>query len=157
LQHYLDHQYNIRVHESLNGQSPNERWNIDPRPLLFPQNEDELRSFFVITDGRSVSADHVIKYGGLEYEAPRGLGHSRVEVHRRVLTGELFLVHEGRVVRLQLVDKAANARTKRERGFETPVNGEGVPRTAAAAAFDRDYGPVVDSLGGFIPPTKKEK
>jgi hypothetical protein len=157
LQHYLDNQYNPRGHESLGGQSPNERWNADPRPLRFPQNEDELRSFFVVSEGRSVSADHVIRFGGLEYEAPRGLGHSKVQVHRRVLTGELFLVHQGRTVRLQPVDKAANAKTKRSRRSQTPVSGEGVPRTAAADAFDRDFGPVVDSLGGFVSPMKKEK
>ena len=157
LQHYLDHQYNLRGHESLGRQSPNDRWNVDPRPLRFPQDEDELQSFFVVTEGRTVSADHVIRYGGLEYEAPRGLGHSKVQVHRQVLTGELFLVHEGRTVRLQPVDKAANARTKRSQGPQIPVNGEGVPRTAASDAFDGDFGPVVDSLGGFVPPTKKEK
>ena len=156
LMHYLDRQYNLRPHESLGGQSPNQRWDADPRPLRFPRDEDELRSLFVVTEGRSVSPDHVIRYDGLEYEAPRGLGHSKVEVHRRVLNGELFLVHDGRVVRLQPVDKTANARSARARRLETPVNGEGVPRSAAAAAFDRDYGAVVDSQGGFIPPTKEK-
>ena len=157
LQHYLDQQYNLRVHESLDGKSPNECWNADPRPLRFPQDEDELRSFFVVTEGRTVSADHVIRYDGLQYEAPRGTGRSRVQVHRRVLSGELFLVHEGRTVRLQPVDKAANARAKRSGNPQTPVNGEGVPRTAATSAFERDFGPVVDSQGGFVPPTNQEK
>lgn len=157
LQHYLDQQYNPRGHESLGGQSPNDCWNADPRPLRFPQDEDELRSFFVVTEGRTVSADHVIKYDGLEYEAPRGTGRAKVQVHRRVLSGDLFLVHEGRTVRLQPVDKVANAKAKRSGAPQKPVNGEGVPRTASSSAFDRDYGPVVDSQGGFVPPTTEEK
>lgn len=157
LAHYLG-QYNGWPHESLDGRSPAERWEADPRPLRFPEGDDELRSYFVATEGRTVSKDHVIKYGSVEYEAPRGLGGSRVEVHRKVLDGELYIVHDGRALRLQPVNQLENARSRRARRAETTaaVAGEAVPRTAATIAFDRDYGPCVDHEGGFVPPRNKE-
>lgn len=157
LDHYLG-QYNRWPHESLDGQCPGERWDADPRPLRFPENDDELRDFFVVTETRSVSKDHVIKYDGAQYEAPRGLGDSKVEVHRKVLDAELFIIHEGKALRLHLLDREANARDRRARQLdpETPVTGEGVPRTAASIAFDKDLGPLVDHEGGFIPPDKEE-
>jgi putative transposase len=157
LAHFLG-QYNHWPHESLDGECPAARWDADPRPLCFPEDDQKLRAAFVIREGRSVSKDHVIKYGGLEYEAPRGLGGSSVEVHRNALTGELWLVHDGRIFRLQPLDPARNARDRRERPKEpeTPVSGEAVPRTAATIAYDRDHGPVVDKDGGFVPPRRKE-
>lgn len=160
LDHYLG-QYNHWPHEALSAECPAARWDADPRPLCFPEDDRRLDASFVITEGRSVSKDHVIKYGSLEYEAPRGLGGSSVEVHRNVLSGELWLVHDGRTVRLQPLDRVANARDRRRRTNEpereTPVSGEAVPRTAATIAYDRDHGPVVDKDGGYLPPRNKEK
>ena len=158
LGHYLG-QYNSWPHESLDNQCPAERWDADPRPLRFPEDDDELRSSFIITEVRSVSKDHVIKYNGIEYEAPRGLGGSKVEIHRKILfDDELFIMHDGRALKLHPVDRQANARDKRSRHHcsETPVSGEGVPRTAATIAFNRDHGPLVDHEGGFIEPDKEK-
>jgi hypothetical protein len=145
-------------HESLDGQTPAARWEADRQSLRFPEDDDELRNYFVVTEGRTVSKDHVIQYGGLDYEAPRGLGGSRIEVHRRVLDGELYLLHDGRAVRLQPVDRQANARSGRARQLEPviPASGEGVPRTAATIAFNRDHGPLVDAEGGFKPPERED-
>lgn len=157
LSHYLG-QYNSWPHESLNGQCPAEQWDADPRSLRFPEDDDELRSYFIITETRLVSKDHVIKYNSVEYEAPRGLGGSKVAVHRKILESEIFIVHNGRALRLHPVDRQANARDRRSphHSVETPVTGEGVSRTAATIAFDRDYGPLVDHEGGFISPDKEK-
>jgi transposase InsO family protein len=157
LDHFLG-QYNRRPHESLAGQCPTERWDADPRALRFPESDDELRELFVVTDSRQVSKDHVIRFDGGEYEAPRGLGGSSVVVHRRLLDQELFIIHDGRALRLHPVDREANARGRRacRDQPETPATGEGVPRTAATLAFDADHGPVVDREGGFIAPEKEK-
>jgi len=157
LDHYLSRQYNQRPHESLEGQSPAARWDADPRPLRWPEPE-ALRRCFLISEGRTVSKDHVIRQGGDFYEVPRGLGRCRVTIHRDVLTGELFLLHQGRTLRLHRLDREANARSGRgrARSAQTPVTGEGVARTAAMLAYDHDLGPVVDNEGGFIPPGKEK-
>ncbi len=148
LQHYLEH-YNDRPHESLDGQTPRERWQADPRELCFPDSEEQLASRFVVTDERRVSKDHVIQYGGVDYEAPRGLAEQKVLVHRQVLSGELSVRLGERFVRLHPVDLARNARDRRgQRPAEPPARVAPV-KTAATLAFEADHAPIVDADGGF--------
>lgn len=148
LRHYLE-RYNDRPHESLGGQPPRQRWEADEQPLCFPESERELGSRFVVTDERRVSKDHVIQYDGALYEAPKGLGGQKVLVHRQVLTGELSVPVDERLVRLHPVDLARNARDRRgHRPAEEPAPVAPV-KTAATLAFERDHAPVVDADGGF--------
>jgi len=148
LQHYLEY-YNDRPHESLDGQTPRQRWHADPRELSFPASEAQLASRFVVTDERRVSKDHVIQYGGVDYEAPRGLAEQKVLVHRHVLSGELSVISGERLVRLHPVDLARNARDRRgQRPVEPPARVAPV-KTAATLAFEADHTPVVDADGGF--------
>jgi transposase InsO family protein len=152
LRHFLFEQYNNRPHESLGGQTPNERWNADERALRFPEDKASLREGFVLTESRKVTKDHVISYEGQKYEVPRGLSRQWVDVRRQVLTGELSLLHEGRIVRLQplnLEDNAKNKRTFRKENDE-PVRGDAVPKTAATMAFERDFQPMVSPIGDFV-------
>ncbi|MBX3246037.1 MAG: DDE-type integrase/transposase/recombinase [Myxococcales bacterium] len=149
LRHFLQHRYNDTPHESLEGQTPRERWLADARELVFPKSADELAESFIVTESRRVSNDHVIQYAGAQYEVPRGLARQKVHVRRHVFTGELSLLHQGRIVTLHPVDLAANARARRgeRRAQEThecpPI------KTAAQLAYERDHGPIVDSDGGF--------
>lgn len=152
LRHFLFTQYNTWPHESLGLKTPGERWGADERALRFPSGVDELREHFVITEARKVSRDHIIKYKGGQYEVPRGLAGEWVDVRRQVLTGELFILHDGRPLRLFPVDLAANAKTKRARhkvNDDGPVPGDAVPKTAATLAFERDFLPLIGPDGGF--------
>jgi transposase InsO family protein len=152
LRHFLFDQYNNRPHESLGLKTPNECWSADERPLRFPESVAKLREHFVVTEARKVSKDHIIKYGGELYEAPRGLGGEWIDVRRGVLTGEISVLHYGRLVRLHPVDLAANAKTQRAHARidnDEPVPGDAVPKTAATMAFERDFAPLVGPDGGF--------
>lgn len=156
LRHFLFDQYNHRPHESLGQDTPSQRWNADERPLRFPASIDDLDKHFVVTEARKVSKDHIVKYGGELYEVPRGLGGEWIDVRRQVLTGELSILHDGRLVRLHPVDLAANAKDRRgarKPEDEAPVPGDAVPKTAATLAFERDFFPLVGPDGGF---NKKE-
>ena len=155
LSHYLE-RYNQTPHESLDHDTPRMRWEADARALRFAWNEAELRSRFVITEERRVSNDHVIKFGGLLYEAPRGLARQKVLVHRRVLGGadqiaplHLSVVHDERMVRLHPVDLAANARGGRGRRAEQELPEVAPVKTAATVAFEREHAPLVGPDGGF--------
>jgi len=151
LQHFLDHDYNERPHESLSQDTPRQRWEADTQALDFPDDEDDLWRRFLVTESRKVSADHVIKHGGKLWEAPRGLARSSVEVQRHVLSGRLYVPHRGRLVRLHELDPHANATDRRGyHGDDKPLSGEGVPITAATWAFRRDLSPVTGPDGGFI-------
>lgn len=152
LRHFLFEQYNNRPHESLGGQTPNERWDADERELRFPENVASLREGFILTESRKVSKDHVISYDGQKYEVPRGLGGQWIDVRRQVLTGELSLLHDGRIVRLHPLDLAANAKDKRAARMrnDEPVRGDAVPKTAATLAFENDFQPIVGPNGDFF-------
>lgn len=148
LRHYLQ-RYNDTPHETLNGDTPRQRWE-QGRPLRFPDDEDDLYRRFVVRQPRKVSTDHVIKMDGRLWEAPRGLGDSWVEVVRHVLDGRLWVLHEGRMVELAELDPTANATDRRAAGHaDRPVASEGVPTTAADLAFAQDFRPLVDPEGGF--------
>lgn len=149
LRHFCD-RYNDQPHEGLGGDTPRQRWEAG-RPLRFPDDEADLYRRFVIREPRTVSSDHVIQHGGIDWEAPRGMADQVVEVIRHVLDGRLFVAHRGEVVQLHRVDLAANATSRR--GYSAdhrPLVGEGIPTTAAALAFARDLAPVVGPDGGFI-------
>jgi len=152
LRHFLDRDYNDRPHETLGGDTPRQRWQAG-RALRFPDDEAKLRASFVVREQRLVSADHVIQYGGKLWEAPRGLARQRVELIRHVLDHDLYVQHRGKLVALHLLDVHANATDRR--GYprdNDPLDGEGVPTTAAGLAFRQDFGPIVGPDGGFDDP-----
>ena len=152
LRHYLEDDYNSRPHETLELDTPRQRWEAG-RPLRFPDDDADLRRRFLVREQRLVSADHVIQYGGELWEAPRGLAKQRVEVVRHVLDGHLHVQHRGELVRLHLVDVHANATDRRGYpGDNKPLESEGLSQTAATIAFKRDFGPVVGRDGGFSDP-----
>jgi len=166
LRHFLHHQYNLRPHESLDGQTPAVRWDGDARPLRFHAGgENELRAKFVVTEERLVSKDNVISFRKVDYEVPRGHARQRLLVHHQLLDGAVLVLHEGRFVRLYPVDLAANAVARRARvvtppSGEIPAPGEpgGPPpaRSAATLAFERDFGPLVGPDGGFPAATQPD-
>jgi len=148
LQHFCE-QYNDQPHEGLDGDTPRQRWEAG-RPLRFPDAEADLYRCFVVRELRTVSNDHVIQHGGTDWEAPRGMAGDKVEVIRHVLDGRLFVVHHGEVVQLHRLDLAANATDRRGYPMDhRPLDGEGLPTTAAALAFARDMAPIVGPDGGF--------
>ena len=157
LQHFLHEQYNRRPHESLDGQTPEQRWQADSQPLRFPSSETDLRERFFVTETRRVSNDHVISFEGTAYEVPRGHATTRATLRRAVLDDSLYVLHQGQWTRLHPVDLTANAYARRARpGATAPDDDQGPPPvpTAACHAFDRDFGPVVTTDGGCPEPTR---
>jgi transposase InsO family protein len=143
LRHYVDYQYNVREHESLDGMSPLARWDADERPLRFPRDQEDLRSRFLVTEARHVSSDNTVSVDGVCYEVPRGHARDRIELRRQTLDGSIWAPHEGRLVRLHPVDLAQNAEAHRASPPAPSADDQQEPPlTAAAMAFDRDFGPL---------------
>jgi len=165
LRHYVHRQYGLHPHESLDGRTPAACWDADERPLRFPASEELLRSKFVATELRTVSGDNVLSFDGTAWEVPRGHAGKRVRVHRQLLDDALFVLHDGRFVRLHPVDLAGNA-VDRRAPRQAPAAAQPAPgepdgpapaRSAATLAFDRDFGPVVGPDGGFAATTDEEE
>jgi transposase InsO family protein len=156
LRHWLLEVYNRSPHEFLDGRTPEERFLSDERPLRLPESEQDLASRFVVTAKRTVSNDHVIPFDGIDYEVPTGHAGERIEVCRQVLTGRLFVLHRGQLVQIHPVDLAENAKSRRARKAdeEPPAH---PTRGAGDIAFHNDFGPVVDSDGGFTDTHGKER
>jgi len=156
LEHFLDRQYNLRPHEFLEGLAPLARWDADTRALRFPESEQAVDDKLVVTESRSVSADNVLPVDGVDYEVPRGHAKTSIDVRRNLISGALFVQHDGHLVQLHPVDLAANAIARRASPkAPAPNDDEGCPRTAAAIAFERDFGPVLGPDGGCLPPNPK--
>lgn len=143
LRHYIEHDYNVSGHESLDDISPAACWDADERALRFPRDQEDLRSRFLVTESRRVSTDNVVSVEGVLYEMPRGHARDRIELRRQTLDGSLWAPHDGRLVRLAPVDLAQNAEDRRASPSPSHADDRREPPvTAAAMAFDRAFGPV---------------
>ena len=161
LRHFLREIYNHAPHESLDGDTPHQRFIADTKALRLPESDAELRQRFVVHEHRRVSNDHIVQFDGVDYEMPRGHAGERVVLHRRVLDGTLAALHDGRLVELAPVDVVQNAHSRRARpGTGSAEPPEPIIRSAADLAFQRAHRPVVGKDGGFSethPKQKKDK
>jgi putative transposase len=150
LLHYLHSQYARTPHQSLDGQTPEQRWNSDPRSLSFPQDRAWLEERFVTTFERSVSKDNVIPYEGTDYEVPRGHAGTEICVYKNLLRDTLAVHHEERLVAIHPVDLVANTYSRRARAAQSAAPVEPpIVQTAAQLAFQAEFAPLVDNTGGY--------
>ena len=152
LVHYAEQIYAQQPHESLGGDSPQQRFSSDPRPLRWPENHQSLRAMFEICINRRVSNDHVVSIDAIDYEMPRGYRGQNVTLLRRLLDGTIGFVHEGKQINLLPVNHAANARAPRAKDQNDDEPQSVPPNTAADISFQRAFAPIVDADGGFTDP-----
>lgn len=159
LRHYLSEQYNLTPHESLKKQKPWDCFHNDAKSLRFAHNHDQLRQSFVLYTQRRVSFDNVVSFKGQSYEVARGYAGTRVMLCRNVLDNSVSMIHNGRLVKVSPVDLNANARDRRAsaKGEQDSNERGSLPKSCAQMAFERDYGPVVDSDGGLTRQINTEK
>lgn len=149
LRHYFEKQYATRIHESLGGQTPSQRFHADSRALRFPEDRESLRQKFQVWLKRRVSTDHVVSIDSVPYEMPRGYAGRRVQLQRHLLDGTIRFVHDAEIIVLKVVDLQANAHAPRGRGEREDPPRAMPPQTAAEIAFRRDFGSLLDVDGGF--------
>jgi len=150
LLHYTEQVYAHRVHESLAGSTPWQRFSEDPKALRMAADRASLEAKFEIWVKRRVSSDHVASLGSVAYEMPRGYAGQRVVLRRQLIRGTLAFLHEGRLIELKPVDLAQNAHSQRARGqAPLPDTQPILPPSSAELAHRRHFGAVVDSDGGF--------
>jgi len=154
LRHDLHEVYNHLPHEGLDKATPQQRWDECPRELRPVEDESQLVKAFTMTEERLVSNDHVISYEGTKYEVPRGHAKERITLFRRILEGDaLYVVHDGRTIRLHPVDTYHNATSPRGQSHSTKTDDREPQKTASTYAFERAYGPVENN----DPNDKEEK
>jgi transposase InsO family protein len=153
LMHYIEAIYAHCPHESLDGDTPWHRFQADPRPLDRRDEKDQLRAHFGVWVERRVTNDHTVSVDSVDYETPRGYAGLTIKLRRGVLDGTLGMLHEGKLITLAPVDLAGNARARRASNVGPSPDqamGRTTPLTTAAdLEFRREFGPIVDSDGGF--------
>jgi len=158
----LDHDrklYNHLPHESLDGDTPYFRFVGSERPLRPIPSEDWLADKFTLSIKRRVSNDHVVRYGGMQWEVPRGHVGEKIRVYRRLLETEaLYVAHKGRLVRLHPVDLAFNATSGRAKSPTAQPTSEKTPaRSASVLDFERTYPSMLGPDGGFDDDSTQEE
>jgi len=150
LRHYLHERYNQTPHESLNSQTPWERFHTDSQRLCPKENLPMLKQAFVIPYHRKVSGDNIIKLKGNAYEMPAGYAKQKVIIHYNVLEPAVTFNHQGREIILHLVDLHANAVRKPTPKSAKHPNTTGTPvKSSAQMSFEHAYRPIIDKDGGY--------
>ncbi len=159
LHHDLFEVYNHLPHEALGDRTPHEVFHGSSRPLRPAKSAQWLQECFTLPVERTVSADHVVKFGGELWEVPRGLARLTIDVHRRLLEGPdaLYVVHEERLVRLHRLDPHLNATSGRAEAITEPAPPAHAPRTASMQRFDHDHSSMLAPDGGYVDLDPKEE
>lgn len=107
--------YNLSVHSSLKGKSPQERFFSEPERIRrLPQ--ERLDTDFLLELERRVSADSVVSIGNVEYEVDMRFARRRIRLRHSPGMEEVYVAEpDGRLVPVRLLNKQENASVKRER------------------------------------------
>jgi len=154
LNHWLREVYNHTPHESLDGETPAQRFHRDTRDLDLPPDRAWLDAQFLTTEQRTVSGDHVVSLDGLLYEVPQDC-RGRITLTRHLLKGRLTVCSQGRDVEIHPLDPTHNAFDRRARPPRAETPSPQTPTaTPAERAFDDDFAPLVGP-GGDYPDTEE--
>lgn len=148
LTHYIGEVYNKTGHESLDQDTPQQRWLADSRALT-PISDEAINVAFTLSIRRHVSADHVVSIDSIDYETPAGYAGQWIELRRALLTGAVEMLHQERLIRLHPVDPQANARDQRGARDAAPEAVGSAPPSAAEIAYGQDHPSLLDATGGF--------
>lgn len=156
IQHYLDEDYNNRIHESLNKKTPNEVFFSDERKLRIIADTSLYESSFIMQYSRKVSKDQIVSLFGMSYEMPNGYAMRRVNIFHNTLTDRIFIFHDNASVTLKVVDLALNALSRRS-SPPSPNTTKIIPNTAASMRFNQTFNKAIDDFGNYISPTNEEQ
>ena len=107
--------YNKRIHSSLNGLSPQERFFSEPELIKRLPDETIEKSFLLELD-RTVSADCVILINQTEYEVDYRFAKQRITIRFSPDLSEIYVVEaDGSLSPIHLLNKHDNSYVKRDK------------------------------------------
>ena len=107
--------YNQRVHSSLNGKSPQERFFSEPK-LIKRLSDEQIEQSFLLEIERRVSADSVIIIGHVEYEVDYRFAKQRITLRYTPDMKRIFVVeNDGSLTPIRLLNKQENSMIKRDK------------------------------------------
>jgi transposase InsO family protein len=107
--------YNQRVHSSLNGKSPEERFFSEPE-YIRRISDEQIESSFLLEIERRVSADSVITIDQVEYEVDYRFAKQRITLRYSPDMDDIYVVeHDGTFTPIRILNKQENSTVKREK------------------------------------------
>ena len=107
--------YNQRVHSSLNGKSPEERFFSEPE-YIRRISDEQIESSFLLEIERRVSADSVITIDQVEYEVDYRFAKQRITLRYSPDMDDIYVVeHDGTLTPIRILNKQENSTVKREK------------------------------------------
>ena len=107
--------YNQRVHSSLNGISPQERYFSEPK-LFHRLSEEDIEHDFLLEIERRVSSDSVIVIDHVEYEVDYRFAKQHITLRYSPDFEDIYIVEPDRTLTpIRLLNKTENAYVKRDK------------------------------------------
>lgn len=107
--------YNQRVHSSLNGKSPEERFFSEPE-CIRRISDEQIEHSFLLEIERRVSADSVITIDQIEYEVDYRFAKQRITLRYSPDMDDIYVVeHDGTLTPIRILNKQENSTVKREK------------------------------------------
>ena len=108
--------YNERIHSSLNGLSPSDRFYSEPE-YIRRIDQTALDEYFLLELDRTVSADGVIQIDKVEYEVPYKYSSQRIRLRYTPGMESVFIEDKTtkELTQIKLLNKHNNSKIKREK------------------------------------------
>lgn len=108
--------YNFRVHSSLDGKSPHDRF-FEESDLIIRMNDEEIERNFLLEVERKVSPDSVVVIDEKEYEVDYHYQNQTILLRYSPDLSKIYVVDRSdkTLKEIHLLDKKANSKIKRER------------------------------------------
>lgn len=108
--------YNFRVHSSLDGKSPHDRF-FEESDLIIRMNDEEIERNFLLEVERKVSPDSVVVIDEKEYEVDYHYQNQTILLRYSPDLSKIYVVdrNDKTLKEIHLLDKKANSKIKRER------------------------------------------
>lgn len=106
-------EYNNRVHSSLKGLSPIDRFYKDSSKIK-RLSDYQIETCFLLEDSKKVSKDNIIKMNGVEYEVDYRYSNQRITVRYEADMSKVYIVDDkGNLEEIKLLNKTENSKVKR--------------------------------------------
>lgn len=116
--------YNNKIHSSLNGLSPVQRF-FDGKDQILKLDPDLLDKIFLIEVERKVTADSIISLDSLEFEVPYKYANKKIKIRYSTDYKSVFVVNpDNSLSKIALVDKISNSKIKRLKPIFNIESGE---------------------------------
>lgn len=109
-------QYNQRVHSSLDGKTPQDRF-FDESHLIIRIDDESIDKIFLLEIERKVSNDNVVVIDEVEYEVDYKYAGQKILLRYSPDLSRIYVVDRdsGQLEEIHLLDKKANSLVKREK------------------------------------------